>query len=445
MHNRKILLGALFAVAISLVAVAAPALPQSSWPEAHAGGYLGVHITAVTPEQASTLKLQDSSGAIITYVDQDGPACRAGLLENDVVVAFNGSKVDTPDQLQGLIHTSAPQKQVTLTVVRNGQRKDVKVTLGTWRVASNTRGSSFLMSSPPPPRAYVPDVEIPSFAILSARHGLVVESLSPQLADFFGVPRGHGVLIRSVEGGSPAAAAGLRAGDVVVKVNNETVHDMADWQRSMRTDANKVSIGILREKHEQTVVINLPGPGDTSRLDGEHWQDFDTQAQALRDQLDQIAPQLYDGQETLAQLGPSDQELKQMRRELEKSMKQQQKDIDKAAREMAKSARPMQKEMEQMQRELQNSMPSQQDLDEMKRQIESSVPSQKDLDEMKRQVRDSMPSQKEFDDMRRQMEDSMKNWTPQLQQQMEQLKKEMEQHKLDLQQMMQEFNNDHQL
>ncbi len=80
----------------------------------------------------------------------------------------------------------------------------------------------------------------------------MVESLSPQLADFFGVPHGHGVLVRSVEGGSPAAAAGLKAGDVILKVNNETVHDMSDWQRSMRTNATKVSVGILREKHEQT-------------------------------------------------------------------------------------------------------------------------------------------------------------------------------------------------
>ncbi|MGB8889096.1 MAG: PDZ domain-containing protein [Candidatus Korobacteraceae bacterium] len=443
MCKRNILFGAIF---LAVTILPAAAVPQSSWAEAHAGGYLGVTIAGLTPQQAASLKLQDSSGALITYVDQDGPACHAGLMENDVVVAFNGSKVETPEQLQGLIHTSPPQKPVTLTILRNAQRKDVKVTLGTWRVASHVRGAqAFAMSPPLPPRAYLPDVEIPSFAVLSSRHGLVVESLSPQLADFFGVPHGHGVLIRSVEGGSPAAAAGLKAGDVILKVNNETVHDMSDWQRSMQTNATKVSVGILREKHEQTLVINLPGSGDTSRLHPENWLGSDTEAQALRDQVDQIRPQIEAQQETLAQLGPSDQELEQMRREIEKSMKQQQKDIDKMAREMAKSAKPAQKEMEQMQRELQKSIPSQQDIDEMKREVEASVPSQKDLDEMKREVRESVPSQQELDDMRRQAEDSMKNWTPQMQQQMEQLKKEMEQHKLDLQQMMQEFSNDHQL
>jgi serine protease Do len=440
---KRNIFGAIF-LTVTILPIAA--LPQSSWPAAHSGGYLGVQITGVSPERAAAAKLPDASGAVITYVDQDGPACRAGLMENDVVVAFNGSKIDTPEQLQGLIHASPPQKPVTLTVVRNAQRKDMKVTLGTWTVASHVRGApAFAMLPPLPPRSAPPDVEIPSFAILSARHGLVVESLSPQLADFFGVPPGHGVLIRSVDGGSPAAVAGLKAGDVVLKVNNEVVRDIADWQRSMQTNATKVSVGILREKHEQTLVISLPGSGDRSSLNEHDWLDLGSQAEVLREQAGQMRPQLNIEPQMLAQLGPSDQELQQMRRELEKSMKQQQKDIDKLAREMAKSTRPAQKEMEQMQRELQKSLPSQHDLDEMKRDIEASVPSQKDLAEMERQVRESMPSQKQIDDMRRQIEDSMKNWTPQMQQQMDELKKQMEQHKLDLQQMMQEFNNDHQL
>src|SRR5690349_3193884 len=120
------LLVATIALALIGSAVAEP-LP---WPEAHSGSYLGVQIAPVSPQQASALKLQDSAGAVITYVDQDGPACRAGLLENDVVVGYEGSRVQGPEQLQGLIHATPPQKTVTLTVVRSGQRKDVRVTLG---------------------------------------------------------------------------------------------------------------------------------------------------------------------------------------------------------------------------------------------------------------------------------------------------------------------------
>ncbi len=193
--------------AIVLLSVVAHASGQP-WPEAHSGAYLGVQVKEVTSENASALKLSAPAGAVIAYVDQDGPACHAGLMENDVVIAFDGAKVDGPAQLQSMIHLATPQKTVVLTIVRNGQRKDVKVVLGSWNVMSRAHNFNAATNSLPPlpPRAYPPDMEIPSFTLLSARHGLVVESLSPQLADFFGVSRGRGVLVRSVEGGSPAAA-----------------------------------------------------------------------------------------------------------------------------------------------------------------------------------------------------------------------------------------------
>ena len=89
----------------------------------------------------------------------------------------------------------------------------------------------------------------------------MVESLCPQLADFFNVPAGTGVMVRSVEKGSPADAAGLKAGDVIVRLNNETIHDLADWRRALRVQASQVSVTVVREKHEQTVVMHLPAPG----------------------------------------------------------------------------------------------------------------------------------------------------------------------------------------
>ncbi len=101
--------------AASLIAAAEPR-PAFGWPDQHPSSYLGVHIDEVTPQTASTLKLSDTSGALITYVDQDGPACKAGLKNNDVVVGFNGSKVQSPDQLQDLIHATPAGKTVNLAV-----------------------------------------------------------------------------------------------------------------------------------------------------------------------------------------------------------------------------------------------------------------------------------------------------------------------------------------
>ena len=434
-NTRSVL--AVFAAVTMLTAVAL------AWPEAHSGAYLGVQVTAVTNERASALKLQAPSGAVIAYVDRDGPACHAGLLENDVVVAFDGAKVDGPEQLQNMIHITPPQKTVTLTIVRNGQRRDVKVTLGSWNVMSNTRtyNASNNLAFPPPPRAYAPDIEVPSFTLLSARHGLVVESLSPQLADYFGVTRGRGVLVRSVEGGSPAAAAGLKAGDIILKVNNQDVHDMSDWQRGMHTQG-KLAVVIWRDKREQSFVLNLPpGPGDTSRLSPADQLNFDTDAQLLREQMDMLRPEMLDWQEQVAQLSPSDEEMQQMRQELEKSMKMRQKEMKKMSRELAKStahmqhSMPSQKEIDEMARQIQRSTPSQQDMERMKEQLQASLPTQEAIDKMKAQL----PSQKDLDEMRQQVQDSMKNFTPQMQQQMDELEKQMEQQKLDLKQMMQDL------
>src|SRR5271157_5499747 len=135
MHRlTRIKLGVVIAMVAAATALAGaePRPAFTGWPEPHAGSYLGVHIDEVTPQTASALKLSDTSGALIAYVDQDGPACRAGLKSNDVVVGFNGSKVQNPEQFQDLIHATPGGKTVSLTVVRNGQKKDISATLGAW-------------------------------------------------------------------------------------------------------------------------------------------------------------------------------------------------------------------------------------------------------------------------------------------------------------------------
>ncbi len=403
-------------VAATALASAEPKPASAGWPEPHPSSYLGVHIDEVTPQTASALKLSDTSGALITYIDQDGPACRAGLKNNDVIVGFNGSRIQNPDQLREVIQGTAAGKTVSLTVVRNGQRKDINVTLGAWpNVVIHARN---LPLAPPmafmPPVVTVPpipdiDIDVPSFTALSSRHGVVVENLCPQLSDFFGVPHGQGVLVRSVEKGSPADAAGLKAGDVIVKVNNETVHDMADWRRAMHIRAGKIPIAVVREKHEQTVVINLPAAGDTSQLKDKDWGDFEGQMQAFEQEMEKLRPELERSQsEMLATMKPNAKELEQMRTDIEHSVRLQQKDIEK-----------------------------------MQKEIQKSVLSQKDLEKMQKRIEKSMkPAEKELEQMRREIDESMKSWAPQLQQQMEQLKEQMEQQKLDLQQMMKSFEND---
>ena len=394
------LVAILLAAAMAAPAAAEPLSGGPAGSDSRQTAYLGVHIDEVTPQQVSALKLASPNGAVITDLDRDGPACKAGLKENDVIVGLNGSKIESPEQLGNMIHATQPGKTVTVTVVRSGETKDVKVTLGRWPQVT-THGQA---------PGFVPDIEIPFFAALSSRHGLMVESLCPQLADFFNVPAGTGVMVRSVEKGSPADAAGLKAGDVIVRLNNETIHDLADWRRVLRVRASQVSVTVVREKHEQTVVMHLPQPADSSKVLGDNWGDVEEQMQALGQEMEELRPQLEASQEEmLAAVQPSAKDLEQMRREIEKSMKLKQKDMEKMSREIEKSAMPTQKQMEKMTRDIAKSVPTQEQLDQMRHDIQ----------------------------------ESMKNWTPQFEQEMQELQKQMEQQKLDLQQMLKGFGTEH--
>src|SRR5271157_5211092 len=329
----------IWVAAATMLATAEPRAASGGGPDPHSGGYLGVGIEQVSSQTASNLRLSEASGALVNYVDQDGPACRAGLKNNDVVVGFNGTKIQSPDQLSELIHATAAGKTVKLTVFRDGQKKDIDVTLGAWpnAVAHTHPLPPAAAMAFAPPAITVPDIDVPSFTTLASRHGVVVESLCPQLSDYFGVQHGQGVLVRSVEKGSPGEAAGLKAGDVIVKVNNEPVHDMADWRRAMHVRAGMIPLAVVREKHEQTLVINLPAPGDSSKLQDMDWSDFEGQMQAFQQEMEKLRPELERTQgEMLATIKPSQQELEQMRQDIEGSMKLKQKDIEKVQKEIQK-------------------------------------------------------------------------------------------------------------
>ena len=108
----------------------------------------------------------------------------------------------------------------------------------------------------------MPEMDVPVSIVVvhsSARSGLMVENLTPQLGDFFGAKNGQGVLVRSVEKGSRAEKAGFRAGDVIVKVNGESISDSGDFTHAMHgRKSSAVNVSIIREKKEQNLTLPLP-------------------------------------------------------------------------------------------------------------------------------------------------------------------------------------------
>ncbi len=245
-----------------------PDMPYGLFGE-ESGSYLGIDTRDVTHERMVALKLNEERGVEITMVDQDAPAGKAGLREQDVILSFNGQPVEGVAELRRMIHETPPGRTVTLGISRNGQMMSVKVQLANRRKLFNYPAMAVMSGVPNPPGApenfempAMPGFDVPAIDVIvhsSVRGGLMVENLTPQLGDFFGVKNGQGVLVRSVEKGSPAERAGFHAGDVIVKVGSQPIADTSDWRNAMRRQrSGSVPVGVVRDRKSLTISFVVP-------------------------------------------------------------------------------------------------------------------------------------------------------------------------------------------
>jgi membrane-associated protease RseP (regulator of RpoE activity) len=387
------------------------------------GAYLGVMVDKVSPEAASALHL--SGGTLISTVDQDGPACQAGLKPGDIVSAYNGKPVTDPDQFASLIHSTPAGSTVTMTVWRNAKSQEMKVKLGSWSRMSAVVPPPTVPLNPvgtmplAPPVPAMPDIDIRTYTPMVARSGIVVEPMSSQLAEFFGAPANKGVLVRTVEKGGPGASAGLKAGDVILRVNNETIHDMADWKRALKAQSGKVSLQIIRDKHEQTLQMVVPA--STSKLEGPDWEQFGKDMQVMADEMKAMQPEFEQNAREWAQMAKLDQkQVDEIRHQAEKAARSITPEIQKQAAEWSKQAAQMQVQSE-----------------ELRKQVEKMKP---EWERQAREMAESMkPSAKELSDMTREIQKSMKEWQPEFQKQMKEFQKEWKQQSPEFQKQMEKL------
>ena len=293
--------------------------------------YLGVDIADVTSDRLSALKLKEERGVEVTMVDQDAPAGKAGIREHDVILSMNGAEVDSKSQLQRMIHETPPGRIVSFGLSRDGQPLAIKVQLADRRSEFHIRKSKDkdddddMHFAVPMPNI---DFDMPNFNVVvvqgSARSGLMVENLTPQLAEFFGTRDGRGVLVRSVEKGSRAEKAGLRAGDVIVRVGDQSVHDTGDFTHVFRArSAGSVNVEIIRDKKAQTLTITLPARRDSGGVFEQTWKAPVMDAQARM--------QLTEAQNEIAQSRPQmdlvEQELRLNSEQMRKSICEHEKQI----------------------------------------------------------------------------------------------------------------------
>jgi len=194
-------------------------------------GWLGLNIQDVTPELAKSFGLKDSRGVLVSGVIPDAPAQKAGLMEGDVITTFDGKPVNSAHALSRMAAATTPNTRVTLEIVRKGQPKSVKVTLGTMPQQISQTGT--------------PDGGEPT-----GSWGIAVQNITPELAKQLGLKPGEkGVMISDVAPGSSAEAAGLQPGDVIKEVNRKSVANTADFENSIKksSDSNKLLLLVKRK------------------------------------------------------------------------------------------------------------------------------------------------------------------------------------------------------
>jgi len=221
--------------------------------------YLGIGVVDLSSEHAKSLKLKDEHGAEITNVEEDGPAAKAGIKEGDVVLEYNGQRVEGQEQLSRLVRETPVGRQAKVVVWRNGASQTLTATLGWHKVMEP--GTWVMPDIKIPPMPPMPSIEFPQFQTIwqSGTLGIVGEPLErqPQLAEFFGVK--DGVLVRSVIKNSAAEKAGLKAGDVIVKVDDSSVSSTRDISSALRAARSRrtVNVTVVRNKKEMALSVTL--------------------------------------------------------------------------------------------------------------------------------------------------------------------------------------------
>jgi serine protease Do len=302
--------------------------------------YLGVDIQDVTADRVSALKLKDERGVEITMVDGDAPAGKAGLREHDVILDFNGTAVESGEQLRRLIREVPPGRTITLGISRDGAPLKISAQLADHSTVVAQARPRIIMPAPRAREFPRNSMDLPfQIQTYSSVLGVQTESLTRQLGEYFGVKDGEGVLVRSVEKGSAAEKAGLKAGDVIVKADNEKLTGRSDLSHVLRNHrtGGTMTLVVMRDKHEQTFTVTLPDRGsrDSSLLgfDTEELQaslgNIEDMVQDLAGDEDMISLESdlasLNGNLSLLDLDQQGHALLEMTPEMEKAMRQAEK------------------------------------------------------------------------------------------------------------------------
>jgi membrane-associated protease RseP (regulator of RpoE activity) len=255
------------------------------------GSFLGVHAEDINKENMGRYGMREARGVGITQVVKDSPAEKAGLKKDDVIVRFEGDSVTSVRKLNRLVSEVAPDQTVRLAISRSGSEQEVAVTIAKRNNAMNAMDFNFKgldklqaldklqgldrlkeLEKTMPPGAHVwkwqgqgPGDDGMIFAFGNHRRiGVGTMGLTKQLADYFGIADGKGVLVTSVADDSPAAKAGIKAGDIITAIDGEKVEGSGDLARGINKKKDgDVTLTVIRNKNQRSLTVTpkeVPAP-----------------------------------------------------------------------------------------------------------------------------------------------------------------------------------------
>jgi len=236
------------------------------------GGWLGVGVSEVNSTKMKELKLPEERGALLGNIVPDSPAAKAGLKKNDVVTEINGQRIEGSEQFRRMIREIPSGRKASLTVWRDGLSQTITATIGKPESLHMNHMNS-VHEFPGNFSFNMPDLSglenLHAMTLLSPGRpllGIDAENLTGEFGKFFGAPEGEGVLVRSVFSNSPAAAGGVKVGDVIVSMDGERIHNASELREKLLTkkESQTLKLGIVRNKAEISLSVELPHRDDSS-------------------------------------------------------------------------------------------------------------------------------------------------------------------------------------
>jgi serine protease Do len=207
-------------------------------------GYVGVMLQDVDDNLAKALKLKSTEGALVGDVTPGSPGEKAGIKRGDVIISFDGTKIENTDQLRNLVAEREPGTSTKITVMRDGKEMELTVVLGERPKNLASRGQ----------RSEKPEEQT------SKKLGLSIQNLTPDIAKQFGYQNEHGVVVTDVTAGSPGEEAGMARGDLIKEVNRVEVRSVQDFNRATEHLRSGDTIALLIRRGQNTffVAIQIP-------------------------------------------------------------------------------------------------------------------------------------------------------------------------------------------